>query len=560
MSEPSLQDARETIDRLERRVEREREARRQSEEVADRSLRKLYSRQRALDLLTRSAAVSNSANDDRVAYEQVIQMIVRDYEWSVGHLLVTSRDDPQILVSSGIWVGDADDPFFARIKHATVGARFGPGVGIPGRVMVHGPRWESEPVDLVPSREPLLARGTVFAFGIMVESVLVAVMEFISPLPKPRDPDLLELATPMGEQLGRVMERKRAREQLEKHRGELERTVKERTSDLIKARDRAEALSRARNALFNTVTHELSTPVHAAMAALDTGDLGTARSQLTLLKQRIEALLAVANDSTRESTSKPEVCVLADAVTEICATQHALASPLGGSVVVSVDPSAAEEVLIDTQRLGNALDTLISGMRLATSSAPISVKVRLTGRQGIIEVRTPGTLPDEATVDVVRRLCEEAQGELSVRPDGQGLVFPVSRPRLRRVGVNRRVLLVDDTKVTQHLASLMLNDAGLDVDLAGDGVEAIERLREGQYGAVLMDIRMPRLDGLSATRQIRAGAAGPEKVDVPVIAMTAEAAPGAAETGLLAGFDAYLTKPFNKDALLTLVGRYLPEQ
>lgn len=557
--EGELSNARELIDRLERRVEREREARRQSEEVADRSLRRLYSRQRALDLLTRSAAVSNAATDDRQAFAQVIQMIADEYKWAVGHMLVPARDDAQTLVSSGIWVGKEGDSFFEGVKQATVAARFGPGIGVPGRVMVFGPRWEIEPDDLIAARKPLLSQGTAFAFGVMVESVLVGVMEFLSPLPKPRDPDLLDLATPMGEQLGRVIERKRAREAVEHHRIELERTVKERTTDLLKARDRAEALSRARNALFNTVTHELSTPVHAAMAALDNGDLATANSQLILLKGRIDALLAVATDSTRESTSKPEVCILADAVTEICGTQHSLATPLGGSVSVSVDPTAAEEVLIDTQRLRNALDTLIAGMRLSTSDAPISVKVRLAGREAVMEVRTPGSLPDDATVDVVRRLSQEAQGDLRPRADGCTLTFPVSRPRLRRVGVNRRVLLVDDTKVTQHLASMMLKDAGLEVDLADDGIQAIERVRDGDYGAVLMDIRMPRLDGLSATRQIRAGQAGADKADVPIIAMTAEAAPGAAETGLLAGFDAYLTKPFNKGALLALVGRYLPE-
>jgi CheY-like chemotaxis protein len=209
--------------------------------------------------------------------------------------------------------------------------------------------------------------------------------------------------------------------------------------------------------------------------------------------------------------------------------------------------------------LGNALDTLIAGMRLATSDAPINVKVNLAGREAVMVVRTTGEMPDDATVDVVRRLSREASGDLDSRPDGFRLVFPVSRPRLRRVGVNRRILLVDDTKVTQRLASMMLADAGLEIDLAGDGIEAIERLREKEYGAVLMDIRMPRLDGLSATRQIRSGEAGAEKVDVPIIAMTAEAAPGAAEIGLLTGFDAYLTKPFNKDALLALVGRYLPD-
>jgi CheY-like chemotaxis protein len=57
---------------------------------------------------------------------------------------------------------------------------------------------------------------------------------------------------------------------------------------------------------------------------------------------------------------------------------------------------------------------------------------------------------------------------------------------------------------------------------------------------------------------VRAGDAGVDRVDVPIVAMTAEAAPGAAEAGLVAGFDAYLTKPFTKDSLLTVVQRFLP--
>ena len=105
----------------------------------------------------------------------------------------------------------------------------------------------------------------------------------------------------------------------------------------------------------------------------------------------------------------------------------------------------------------------------------------------------------------------------------------------------------------------MLNDAGLEVDLADDGLEALHRLADDDYGVVLMDIRMPRLDGLSATRRIRAGGAGPERTEVPIIAMTAETAPGSAEAGMLAGVDAYLPKPFTKQTLLALVKRYLPD-
>lgn len=149
---------------------------------------------------------------------------------------------------------------------------------------------------------------------------------------------------------------------------------------------------------------------------------------------------------------------------------------------------------------------------------------------------------------------------MTMRDSAIELSFPVSRPRLRRFGTNRRVLLVDDTKVTQQLASAMLHDAGYDVDVAGDGLEAIERVTEQPYGVVLMDVRMPRLDGLEATRRIRGGVAGDERTEIPIVAMTADTGPGAAEQCMLAGVDAYVPKPFTKDTLLTLVARYVTPQ
>jgi CheY-like chemotaxis protein len=560
MTDHELLEARAQIARLQRRVERERTARRESEEIAERSLRRLYARQRALDLLTRSAAASNAATDESDAFLEVMTMIAQEYEWSVGHLLVPARDDASALVSSGIWVGDPGDRFYEQIRSASVGARFARGVGIPGRVASHGPRWEVQPTDLVPARRGLLTTGSAFAFGVMVEDVLVGVVEFLSPVPKPVDPDLVDVAIPMGEQLGRVIERAKARESEQLHRDELERTVKQRTDDLMRARDRAEALSRARSALFNAVTHELSTPVHAAQAALAAhpADLDTARSQLSVMSQRIDALVALASDSAGADIAKPAICSLPDLLNEVCQTQETLVSEHGGHIQLTVDPSAAEEVLVDAERLRSALHTLLAGYRLAQPGAQVSVRLSLSGHRAQLETRSPDTDPEPGSISVARRTCQEADGDLTHEGFRYEISVPVARPRLRRSGINRRVLLVDDTKVTQQLASMMLSESGLDVDMADDGLAAIARLSERDYGVVLMDIRMPRLDGLSATRRIRAGEAGATRSETPIVAMTADTAPGAAEAGMLAGVDAYLSKPFTQRQLLAIIDRYLP--
>jgi two-component system sensor histidine kinase/response regulator len=109
-------------------------------------------------------------------------------------------------------------------------------------------------------------------------------------------------------------------------------------------------------------------------------------------------------------------------------------------------------------------------------------------------------------------------------------------------GLGIRVLVVEDNQVNQLVATGMLENLGCTVDLAADGIEAVELLtRPHDYAAVLMDCRMPRLDGFDATREVRRRE--PVGRRVPIIAMTASALEGERERCLAAGMDDYLTKP-----------------
>ncbi len=102
----------------------------------------------------------------------------------------------------------------------------------------------------------------------------------------------------------------------------------------------------------------------------------------------------------------------------------------------------------------------------------------------------------------------------------------------------RRVLLVEDNDVNQRLAELLLTRAGHGVELAGDGREAVEKAASGRYDAILMDVQMPIMDGLEATRQIRR-----QGDETPIIAMTANAMKGDREVCLQAGMNDYVSKP-----------------
>jgi two-component system sensor histidine kinase/response regulator len=120
----------------------------------------------------------------------------------------------------------------------------------------------------------------------------------------------------------------------------------------------------------------------------------------------------------------------------------------------------------------------------------------------------------------------------------------------------QRILVVEDNQVNQMVATGLLETAGYAADVVADGIQAVDALTGPHgYAAVLMDCRMPRLDGFDATRAIRAGE--PEGVRVPIIAMTASALEGEHERCLAAGMDDFLTKPVDPARLFQVLRHWL---
>jgi two-component system sensor histidine kinase/response regulator len=119
-----------------------------------------------------------------------------------------------------------------------------------------------------------------------------------------------------------------------------------------------------------------------------------------------------------------------------------------------------------------------------------------------------------------------------------------------------RILLVEDNPINQEVAAGLLMDMGMDVDMAGNGRTCLEKLGTNSYDLVLMDIQMPEMDGLEATRRIRQN---PELSDLPVIAMTAHAMTGDREKSLDAGMNDHITKPVEPAALCEMLQRFLPQ-
>lgn len=128
---------------------------------------------------------------------------------------------------------------------------------------------------------------------------------------------------------------------------------------------------------------------------------------------------------------------------------------------------------------------------------------------------------------------------------------PTARPRTAEGAAIQRILVVDDVAVNRQVAAAMLTRAGHIVELAGDGLEAVERVKSADYDLVLMDVQMPKMNGIAATAIIRALPG--RKSSVWIVAMTANAMEGDRETLLAAGMDDYISKPFSLTQLVGLV-------
>jgi CheY-like chemotaxis protein len=119
-----------------------------------------------------------------------------------------------------------------------------------------------------------------------------------------------------------------------------------------------------------------------------------------------------------------------------------------------------------------------------------------------------------------------------------------------------RVLLVDDNAINQLVACEMLVSLGAEVACTADGAEALDALESGRYDLVIMDVQMPVLNGLDATREWRRREAERALGHVPIVALTANAMPADRDRCLDAGMDDYLAKPVRRDQLAGMLKRW----
>jgi CheY-like chemotaxis protein len=243
---------------------------------------------------------------------------------------------------------------------------------------------------------------------------------------------------------------------------------------------------------------------------------------------------------------------------------------IGNAVKFTERGSVGVEVSFDTleaERVAVAIAVRDTGIGIPADVVPTLFERFIQADSGIAR-RYGGS---GLGLAISRGLVDLMGGRISVQTEpGRGSTFTVTvelqRGQSTRVQAldsqvlvphdlhgGLRILVAEDNEVNQMVISAMLAQMGYECEVARDGLEAVEKVRHGAYDLVLMDIHMPNLDGLAATRRIRA--LGGRAARLPIVALTANAMRDHVEACLNAGMDDYVSKPVGQRDLTRAIAR-----
>jgi signal transduction histidine kinase/ActR/RegA family two-component response regulator len=407
-------------------------------------------------------------------------------------------------------------------------------------------------------------------------------------------------------------DRERANAALTATLAELDERVRDRTAALAGATARAEAASRAKSQFLANMSHEIRTPMNGVIGMaelLAATPLDTSQREVTeTIRSSGQILLAIINDILDLSTIESGQLALEKApfsLVSVLSQATKVVSPAaqakGLALDVDADAAIPSHLIGDRLRLGQVLVNLLSNAVKFTDVGRVTLSTRLVPATSItpatirIEVRDTGIGIEPDHLSRLFQPFEQGDVSMSRRFGGTGLGLAISkrlvelmdgrlwaesqpnvgstfsldlplraaevpaapsRPVKAAVPVaqparNLRLLIAEDNPVNQRVASRMLQRLGYKADVVDNGRLAVEAVERQAYDVIFMDVQMPELDGLEATRRIKARTG-----HVPwIIALTAHALDEDRKQCLSAGMNDFLSKPVQLTELTAAIER-----